>query len=112
MKMYVGIEWVDKPKTIPVLNPYDGSQVDTVPRADADDIERALATEQTNESAVVDEPFERTTGAEIDVHLVQVSGRHRRRISAESENRHIGRRGLYQGLAKKAGRASHQYAHV
>ena len=39
MKMYVGIEWVDKPKTIPVLNPYDGSQVDTVPRADADDID-------------------------------------------------------------------------
>jgi acyl-CoA reductase-like NAD-dependent aldehyde dehydrogenase len=44
MKMYVGTEWVDKPKTIPVINPYDGSQIDTVPRADADDIERALAT--------------------------------------------------------------------
>jgi glyceraldehyde-3-phosphate dehydrogenase (NADP+) len=44
MKMYVGTEWVDKPKTIPVINPYDGSQVDTVPKADADDIERALAT--------------------------------------------------------------------
>ena len=44
MKMYVGTEWVDKPKTIPVLNPFDGSQVDTIPKADADDIERALAT--------------------------------------------------------------------
>jgi acyl-CoA reductase-like NAD-dependent aldehyde dehydrogenase len=44
MKMYVGTEWVDKPKTIPVINPYDGSQIDTVPRADADDVERALAT--------------------------------------------------------------------
>ncbi len=44
MKMYVGTEWVDKSKTIPVINPYDGSQIDTVPRADADDIERALAT--------------------------------------------------------------------
>jgi len=43
MKMYVGTEWVDKPKTIPVLNPYDGSQIDTVPKADADDVERALA---------------------------------------------------------------------
>jgi len=42
--MYVGTEWVDKPKTIPVINPYDGSQIDTVPKADADDIERALAT--------------------------------------------------------------------
>src|SRR5579864_2081680 len=44
MKMYVGTEWVDKPKTIAVTNPFDGSQVDTVPKADADDIERALAT--------------------------------------------------------------------
>jgi acyl-CoA reductase-like NAD-dependent aldehyde dehydrogenase len=44
MKMYVGTEWVDKPKTIPVINSYDGSTVDTVPMADADDIERALAT--------------------------------------------------------------------
>jgi acyl-CoA reductase-like NAD-dependent aldehyde dehydrogenase len=44
MKMYVGTEWVDKPKTIPVVNPYDGSQIDTVPKADADDVERALAT--------------------------------------------------------------------
>ena len=43
MKMYVGTEWVDKPKTIPVLNPYDGSQIDTVPKADADDVERTLA---------------------------------------------------------------------
>src|SRR3989441_2632083 len=44
MKMYVGTEWVDKRTVIPVLNPYDGSQVDTVPKADADDVERALAT--------------------------------------------------------------------
>ncbi len=44
MKMYIGTEWVDKPKTIPVINPYDGSQIDTVPKADADDVERALAT--------------------------------------------------------------------
>jgi acyl-CoA reductase-like NAD-dependent aldehyde dehydrogenase len=44
MKMYVGTEWVDKSKTIPVINPYDGSQIDTVPKADADDVERALAT--------------------------------------------------------------------
>ena len=44
MKMYVGTEWVDKRTVIPVLNPYDGSQVDTVPKADGDDVERALAT--------------------------------------------------------------------
>ena len=44
MKMYVGTEWVDKRTVIPVINPYDGSQVDTVPKADGDDIERAQAT--------------------------------------------------------------------
>ncbi len=44
MKMYVGGEWVDKRQTIPVTNPYDGSTVDTVPKADRDDVERALAT--------------------------------------------------------------------
>ncbi len=44
MKMYVGKEWIDKRQTIPVTNPYDGSVVDTVPKADKDDVERALAT--------------------------------------------------------------------
>ncbi len=44
MKTYVGNEWVDKRQTIPVLNPYDGSEIDTIPRADPDDVERALAT--------------------------------------------------------------------
>lgn len=44
MKMYVGNEWVDKRQTIPVTNPFDGSVVDTVPKADKDDVERALAT--------------------------------------------------------------------
>jgi acyl-CoA reductase-like NAD-dependent aldehyde dehydrogenase len=44
MKMYVGGEWIDKRQTIPVTNPYDGSTVDTVPKADRDDVERALAT--------------------------------------------------------------------
>jgi len=44
MKMYVGGEWIDKRQTIPVLNPFDGSVIDTIPKADADDVERALAT--------------------------------------------------------------------
>ncbi len=44
MKMFVGGEWVEKRETIPVINPYDGSVVDTIPRADHDDVERALAT--------------------------------------------------------------------
>ena len=43
MKMYVGGEWIDKQQTIPVTNPFDGSVIDTIPKADADDVERALA---------------------------------------------------------------------
>lgn len=43
MKMYIRGRWVEKRDTIPVTNPFDGSVLDTVPRADADDIEAALA---------------------------------------------------------------------
>ena len=41
MKMYVGGKWIDKAKTVPVINPFDGSQIDTVPRGDAGDVEAA-----------------------------------------------------------------------
>ena len=44
MKMHIGSSWVDKAERIDVLNPYDGSVVDTVPRAEASDIDHALAT--------------------------------------------------------------------
>jgi len=44
MKMYVAGQWIDKPETIDVTNPYDNSVVDTVPRADKRDVERALAS--------------------------------------------------------------------
>ena len=42
MRMYVAGEWVAKTETIAVENPYDRSVVDTVPRADRADVERAL----------------------------------------------------------------------
>jgi acyl-CoA reductase-like NAD-dependent aldehyde dehydrogenase len=42
MRMYVAGQWIDKPQTIPVQNPYDKTVVDTVPRADRGDVERAL----------------------------------------------------------------------
>jgi glyceraldehyde-3-phosphate dehydrogenase (NADP+) len=42
MRMYVAGEWVSRPETIPVENPFDRSVVDTVPRADRGDVERAL----------------------------------------------------------------------
>ncbi|MEK6664815.1 MAG: aldehyde dehydrogenase family protein, partial [candidate division NC10 bacterium] len=42
MKMYVSGQWIDKPKKIDVLNPYDNSVIDTVPRGEAADVNRAL----------------------------------------------------------------------
>ena len=44
MRMHIGGEWIDKSQKIEVLNPFDGSVVDTVPRGDHDDIEKALET--------------------------------------------------------------------
>ena len=44
MRMFVGCEWIKKTNTMDVVNPYDGSVVDTVPRADLEDVETALAT--------------------------------------------------------------------
>ncbi|MCH7687085.1 MAG: sigma-70 family RNA polymerase sigma factor [Planctomycetes bacterium] len=38
MRMFIGGEWVDKAEKIPVLNPYDGSTLDTVPKAEAEDV--------------------------------------------------------------------------
>ncbi len=43
MKMFVGGQWVEKSKAIEVRNPYDNSVIDTVPKGDGSDVERALA---------------------------------------------------------------------
>jgi len=43
MKMLIAGEWVDKSERIEVRNPFDDTIIDTVPRADAADVERALA---------------------------------------------------------------------
>jgi len=43
MKIFIEGKWVDKPKKIEVHNPYDNAVFETVPRADGNDIERALA---------------------------------------------------------------------
>jgi glyceraldehyde-3-phosphate dehydrogenase (NADP+) len=42
--MLVGGRWKSKPHTTPVVNPFDNSVVDTVPKADKADVEEALAT--------------------------------------------------------------------
>jgi acyl-CoA reductase-like NAD-dependent aldehyde dehydrogenase len=43
MKMFVAGQWSDKPQKIEVLNPYDNSVIDTVPKADLSDVDRTLA---------------------------------------------------------------------
>ncbi len=43
MKMLLGNEWVDRTDTIDVIDPFDGSLIDTVPSADGADVETALA---------------------------------------------------------------------
>lgn len=44
MKMCLGGKWVDRPRTIPVVNPFDGTQLDTVPFAGPEDVEQVLAS--------------------------------------------------------------------
>ncbi|MBF8267028.1 MAG: putative aldehyde-dehydrogenase-like protein y4uC [Dehalococcoidia bacterium] len=44
MQTFIGGKWIQKTSTLPVVNPYDGTVVDTVPLADLDDVETALAT--------------------------------------------------------------------
>jgi acyl-CoA reductase-like NAD-dependent aldehyde dehydrogenase len=42
MRMFLGGEWRDKGKRIDVVSPFDGRVIDTVPQADAADIDAAL----------------------------------------------------------------------
>ena len=43
MKMFVAGRWVDKSEKIEVQNPFDARVIDTVPKAGAGDVDRALA---------------------------------------------------------------------
>ncbi|HSE91516.1 MAG TPA: aldehyde dehydrogenase family protein [Candidatus Binatia bacterium] len=43
MKIFLAGNWVDKPKKLEVKNPFDNSVIDTVPRAEGEDLEKALA---------------------------------------------------------------------
>jgi acyl-CoA reductase-like NAD-dependent aldehyde dehydrogenase len=52
MKMYVAGEWIDKPQRIDVRNPYDNSVIDTVPRGDRSDVERALQSAERGAKAM------------------------------------------------------------
>ena len=44
MKMYINGEWMDRADTMPVLNPFDQSIIDTVPRATVADVDLAIAS--------------------------------------------------------------------
>ena len=44
MRMYISGEWVDKEDKISVVNPYDNSVIDTVPRGELADVEAAIAS--------------------------------------------------------------------
>jgi acyl-CoA reductase-like NAD-dependent aldehyde dehydrogenase len=46
MKMLIGGEWVDKKEKIEVMNPYNGTVVDTVPRGDSEDVKKAVRSAQ------------------------------------------------------------------
>jgi acyl-CoA reductase-like NAD-dependent aldehyde dehydrogenase len=56
MRMYVAGEWIDKPQKITVHNPYDNSVIDTVPRADRSDVERALQSAERGAKAMAKLP--------------------------------------------------------
>ncbi len=43
MQMLIAGDWADTSDKIPVMNPFDNTEVDTVPKATPDDIDRALA---------------------------------------------------------------------
>jgi acyl-CoA reductase-like NAD-dependent aldehyde dehydrogenase len=43
VKNFVAGQWIDKAKKIEVTNPFDNSVIDAVPKADAGDLEKALA---------------------------------------------------------------------
>jgi acyl-CoA reductase-like NAD-dependent aldehyde dehydrogenase len=43
VKNFIAGQWIDKAKNIEVRNPFDDSVIDTVPKADASDLEKALA---------------------------------------------------------------------
>jgi acyl-CoA reductase-like NAD-dependent aldehyde dehydrogenase len=43
VRIFLAGKWVEKPQKIEVRNPYDNSVIDTVPKADKNDVERALS---------------------------------------------------------------------
>ncbi len=56
MKMYIGGQWVDRDEKVPVINPYSGSQVDTVPRGSAADVDAAVTSAVAGAAVMAEVP--------------------------------------------------------
>ena len=55
-KMYIGGEWVDRDDKIQVVNPYNSSVIDTVPRAGLEDVDSALASAERGAAVMAKVP--------------------------------------------------------
>jgi glyceraldehyde-3-phosphate dehydrogenase (NADP+) len=54
--MHVGDKWIDKDDKIDVVNPFDGSVVDTVPRGKGTDVDAAMAAAERGARIMADMP--------------------------------------------------------
>ena len=62
MKMYIGGRWVDKSTKVRIINPYDGTEIDAVPRADTGDVDTAVTSAVEGAKAMADlSAYERYT---------------------------------------------------
>ncbi len=52
MKMFVGGEWVDRDDRIDVINPFDGSVIDTVPNGTPADVDAAISSAERGAKAM------------------------------------------------------------
>jgi len=56
MKMHIGGEWTDRDDKLEVMNPFDGSIIDTVPKASATDVAQAVETAEAGAAIMSDMP--------------------------------------------------------
>lgn len=90
MKMYVSGQWIDKPQTIEVINPYDNSAIDTVPRAERSDIERALGSAVRGAHAMAKLPgYERWKILKKAAEIIQTKNEELGRLISSEEGKVI-----------------------
>ncbi|HEV8440849.1 MAG TPA: aldehyde dehydrogenase family protein [Methylomirabilota bacterium] len=90
MKIYVSGQWIDKPQTINVLNPYDNSIIDTVPRADRGDVERALGSAVRGAQAMAKLPgYERWKILKKAAEMIQARNEELGRLISSEEGKVI-----------------------